>query len=218
MTLNIHNFKILIHIIIQFITLDNVLKLIYGDRLKNYIYILIILIAAVALIFLYLSNSNTIYNPISGDKHVKTYSANGISFNYSENWELVNKTGKYMVVYLKDPTANETDGKPGAVIEISKKASEGIPLEKFYDEVKIGASGVPGYQQLSDKKTEVDNRTAYEFIASGIDNGVEEQYRVVLFEKGSYIYMIACGTRAPTYVSNKNHDFDTIINSFKVQN
>lgn len=185
--------------------------------MKKYIYILIILIAVAALAFLFLSSTNTIYNPISGDNDVKTYSANGISFNYTENWELVNKTGKYVIVYLKDPTANETDGKPGAVVEISKKASEGIPLEKFYDEVKIGASGVPGYQQLSDRKTEVDNRTAYEFVANGIDNGVEEQFRVVLFEKGGYIYMISCGTRAPTYLSNKNRDFDTIINSFKVQ-
>ena len=148
---------------------------------------------------------------------MKSYSANGISFNYSENWELVNKTGKYVVVYLKDTKRNETDGKPGAVVEISKKASEGIPLEKFYDEVKIGASGVPGYQQLSERKTEVDNETAYEFISNGMDNGVEEQFRTILFEKGGYIYMIACGTRAPTTIVDEHADFDRIINSFKVQ-
>jgi hypothetical protein len=178
---------------------------------------LIIIIAVIALAFFLLNSSNNVYNPLSGDKNIKTYSANGISFNYTENWELVNKTGKYVIVYLNDTTVNQTDGKPGAVVEISKKASEGIPLEKFYDEVKIGASGVPGYQQLSERKTEVDNKTAYEFVSNGIDNGVEEQFRVVLFEKGGYFYMIACGTRAPTYLSNKNHDFDVIINSFKVQ-
>ncbi|MGZ7135279.1 MAG: PsbP-related protein [Methanobacterium sp.] len=184
--------------------------------MKKYIYILVILIVAISL-FLYFNSSNAPYNPLSGDNKVKTYSANGISFNYSENWEITNKTGKYVIVYLKDPTANETDGKPGAVVEISKKAAEGIPLEKFYDEVKTGASGVPGYQQISDRKIEVDNETAYEFVANGMDNGVEEQFRVVLFEKGGYIYMISCGTRSPTTLSNKNRDFDVIINSFNVQ-
>ena len=187
----------------------------YGDKLKKYIYIILILIVAIVLA-LYINSSTTIYNPVSED-NVKTYSANGISFNYSENWELVNKTGKYVITYLKDPTVNETEGKPGAVVEISKKASTGIPLEKFYGEVKIGASGVPGYQQVSDRKIEVDNETAYEFVANGIDSGVEEQFRVVLLEKGGYIYMISCGTRSPTYLSNKNHEFDMIINSFKVQ-
>ncbi len=175
-----------------------------------------ILILAVSL-FAYLNSSNAPYNPLSGDSKVKTYSANGISFNYSENWEITNKTGKYVIVYLKDPTANETDGKPGAVVEISKKAAEGIPLEKFFDEVRTGASGVPGYQQTSDRKIEVDNETAYEFTANGIDNGVEEQFRVILFEKGGYIYMISFGTRSPTTLYSKNRDFDVIISSFKVQ-
>lgn len=50
-----------------------------------------------------------------------------------------------------------------------------------------------------------------------MDNGIEEQFRVVLFEKGGYIYMIACGTREPLYLTDKNPEFDIIINSFKVQ-
>ena len=50
-----------------------------------------------------------------------------------------------------------------------------------------------------------------------MDNGVEEQFRTLLFEKGGYIYMIACGTRAPTTLADKNADFNLVINSFKVQ-
>ena len=186
-----------------------------GDILKKYIYILIIIIAIIVMA-LYLNSSNAPYIPLPNEK-VKNYSANGISFNYSENWEVINKTGKYVIAYLKDPTVNETDNKPGAAVEISKKAAEGIPLEMFYDQVKTGASGVPGYQQISDTKLVVDNETAYEFVANGMDNGIEEQFRVVLFEKGGYIYMISCGTRSPTYLSNENHNFDMIINSFHVQ-
>lgn len=185
--------------------------------MKKNLYIILILIVAIFLAFFYLKSPDTLSNITSGDNNLNTYSANGVSFNYSKNWELVNETGKYVIVYLKDTTVNETDDKPGAVVEISKKASEGIPLEKFYDEVKVGASGVSGYRQLSERKTEVDNETAYEFTASGIDNGVEEQFRVILFEKGGYIYMIACGTRSPTSLADKNSDFDIIINSFKVQ-
>jgi len=49
-----------------------------------------------------------------------------------------------------------------------------------------------------------------------MDNGIEEQFKVVLLEKGGYIYMIAYGTREPVYLTD-NSDFDIIINSFKVQ-
>jgi hypothetical protein len=185
--------------------------------LKKSVYLILIIIIAVVLVFFYLKTPDTLNNITSGNDSVNTYSANGISFNYSKNWEITNKTGKYVIVYLKDTDANETDNKPGAVVEISKKASEGIPLEKFFDEVKTGASGVPGYRQLSERKMKMDNETAYEFSASGMDNGIEEQFRVVLLEKGGYIYMIACGTREPAYLASKNSDFDIIINSFKVQ-
>lgn len=188
-----------------------------GDSVKKYIYLILLLFVALILVFTYLSSQNPVNNLNSEDKNIKTYSTNGISFDYPDQWELVNKRGKYVIAYLKDPTVYETDGKPGAVVEISKKASEGISLEKFYEEIKVGASGVTGYRQLFEGKTEVDNRTAYQFLASGIDNGVEEQFKVILFEKGGYIYMITCGTRAPTYLSDKNHEFDIIINSFKVQ-
>jgi len=183
--------------------------------LKKYIYIIAIIIAVILAVY-FLNNPSTVTTPISKDENVNTYNANGVSFNYTKNWEPINKTGKYVIAYFKDPTVNETDGKPGAVVEISKKASGGVPLERFYDEVKLGASGVPGYQQVSESKLEVDNRTAYEFVANGMDNGVEEQFRIILFEKGGHIYMIAFGTRAPTKLTDKNDEFNIIINSFKV--
>ncbi|MBI5679688.1 MAG: hypothetical protein HZC47_02180 [Methanobacterium sp.] len=185
--------------------------------MKKYIIITaIILIFSVILSYGYLNNISPVFNNNSTSKLTKTYNANGISFNYTSNWEQVNKTGKYVIAYIIDPQANKTDGKPGAVVEISKKASNGIPLEKFFDEVKAGASGVPGYKQLSDGKITVDNETAYEFVASGIDNGVEEQFKTILFEKNGYIYMIACGTRAPTYLSDEDKNFNMVIESFKV--
>jgi len=49
-----------------------------------------------------------------------------------------------------------------------------------------------------------------------MDNGIEEQFRVVLLEKGG-ICMIACGTHEPPYFTDKNSDFASVINSFKVQ-
>lgn len=176
----------------------------------------LIIILSVALAYGYLNNINSVFNGTSNSNLTKTYNANGISFNYTSNWEQVNKTGKYVIAYITDPNANKTDGKPGAVVEISKKASNGIPLEKFFDEVKAGASGVPGYKQLSDGKKTVDNETAYEFVASGISNGIEEQFKIILLEKNGYIYMIACGTRAPTYLSDEDTNFNMVIESFKV--
>ena len=183
---------------------------------KYLIAIPLILIFSVILVYGYVNNSNQPLNP-SFDNSTKTYSANGISFKYPLDWQKVNKNGQYVIAYVKDPKVNNTDGKPGAVVEIQKKASNGIPLERFYDEFKFGASSTPGYQQLSESIIEVDNLTAYELTASGSDNGIQDQFEVVLFEKEGYIYMIACGTRAPTYLTDEENNFNLIIDSFKIQ-
>lgn len=147
----------------------------------------------------------------------KTYSANGISFNYPSDWQEINKTGNYTTAYLKDPNAKSDDNKSGAVVEISKKASDGILLKRYYEEVKSGATSVAGYQLLSERTLNVDNTTAYEFVSKAVDKDIEEQYRVILLEKKGFIYMIACGTRSPTYLSDEEENFNIIINSFKVR-
>jgi hypothetical protein len=128
----------------------------------------------------------------------------------------MNKTGKYVIAYIIDPKAKSDDKKPGTAVEISRKESSGIPLERFYDEVKSGASSVAGYQLLSERTYELDNVTAYEFTSKATDKNIEEQYRVILLEKNGFIYMIACGTRSPTYLGDKTPGFDMIINSFKI--
>jgi len=148
----------------------------------------------------------------------KTFQGNGITFDYPAGWTVKNKTGKYVIAYIVDPKAKSNDKKPGTVVEISKKESSGVPLERFYDEIKSSASSVAGYQLLSESTYKVDNVTAYEFTSKATDNSVEEQYRVVIFEKKGFIYMIACGTRSPTYQGDKSQGFDMIINSFRITN
>lgn len=147
----------------------------------------------------------------------KTYSANGISFNYPSNWQEINKTGNYTTTYLEDPNAKSDDNKSGAVVEISKKSSDGIPLKRYYEDVKSGSASVSGYQLLSERNLKVDNVTAYEFVSKAVDKDVEEQYKVILLEKKGFIYMIACGTRSPTYLSDEDENFNIIISSFKVR-
>ena len=187
--------------------------------MKKYLFAIILIFVAVlsvVLTFEYVSSTNQTFNQ-SADIPAKTYAANGISFNYSINWEEGNKTGQYLIAYVKDPKLNSSDGKPGAVVEVMKRTSNGVPLERFYNDVKAEASNVPGYGVMSDKTTKVDNVTAYEFTARAMDTNIEEQFRIVLLEKNGFIYMIACGTRAPTYLSDEEKNFDMIMNSFKVQ-
>lgn len=188
--------------------------------MKKYLFAVILILAVVLSVvfaFEYLSNTNQTSNQTSPSVPTKTYTANGISFNYPTNWQEANKTGQYVIAYVKDPELNSTDGKPGAVVEIMKKASNGVPLKRFYDDVKAGASNVPGYGQMSETTNTIDNVTAYEFTARAMDNNIEEQFKIVLLEKNGFIYMIACGTRSPTYLNDEEENFDLIINSFKVQ-
>lgn len=187
--------------------------------MKKYLFAIILIFAVVlsaAVTFEYVTNANQIYNQTSPSVPTKTYSANGISFNYSTDWEEGNKTGQYLIAYVKDPKLNSTDDKPGAVVQVMKRTSNGVPLKRFYDDVKGEASNVPGYGVMSETTTTIDNTTAYEFTARAMDSGIEEQFDIVLFEKKGFVYMIACGTRAPTYLSDEEENFDIILNSFKV--
>ena len=188
--------------------------------MKKYLFAVILIFAVVlaaVVTFEYVGNTNQTSNLTSLSFPTKTYSANGISFNYSTGWEEGNKTGQYLIAYVKDPKLNSSDGKPGAVVEVMKRNSNGVPLKNFYDDVKGEASNVPGYGVMSESTITVDNVTAYEFTARAMDSNVEEQFDIVLLEKKGFVYMIACGTRAPTYLSDEEGNFDMIINSFKVQ-
>lgn len=171
----------------------------------------------VVLAFEYANNTNQTFNQTTNNIPAKTYAANGISFNYPIEWQEGNKTGQYIIAYIVDPKLNSSDGKPGAVVEVMKRTSNGVPLKRFYEDVKAEASNVPGYGVISDTTTTVDNVTAYEFTARAMDSSVEEQFKIVLLEKKGFIYMIACGTRSPTYLSDEEKNFDMIIESFKVQ-
>jgi len=162
-------------------------------------------------------NANQTFNQTSPDFPAKNYAANGISFKYPIDWEEGNKTGQYLIAYVKDPKLNSSDGKPGAVVEVMKRTSNGVPLERFYEDVKAEGSNVPGYGVMSDTTTTIDNMTAYEFTAVAMDTNITEQFKIALIEKNGFIYMIACGTRAPTYLSDEEKNFDMIMNSFKVQ-
>ena len=188
--------------------------------MKKYLFITILIFAvilSVVVTFEYVSNANQTDNQTSPSIPTKTYSANGVSFNYSADWEEGNKTGQYLIAYVKDPKLNSSDGKPGAVVEVMKRTSNGVPLKRFYDDVKGEASNVPGYGVMSETTTTVDNVTAYEFTARAMDSNVEEQFDILLFEKKGFVYMLACGTRAPTYLSDEEENFDIIIKSFKIQ-
>ena len=188
--------------------------------MKKYLFVTILIFAvilSVVVTFEYVSNANQTDNQTSSSIPTKTYSANGVSFNYSADWEEGNKTGQYLIAYVKDPKLNSSDGKPGAVVEVMKRTSNGVPLKRFYDDVKGEASNVPGYGVMSETTTTVDNVTAYEFTARAMDSNVEEQFDILLFEKKGFVYMLACGTRAPTYLSDEEENFDIIIKSFKIQ-
>ena len=188
--------------------------------MKKYLIPIILILAVIlsaAVTFEYVSNANQTSNQSLPSIPTKTYSANEISFNYSTDWEEGNKTGQYLIAYIKDPKLNSSDGKPEAVVEVMKRTSNGIPLKRFYDDVKGEASNVPGYGVMSETTTTVDNVTAYEFTARAMDSNIEEQFDIVLFEKKGFIYMIAYGTRAPTYLGDEEQNFDIILNSFKVQ-
>lgn len=148
----------------------------------------------------------------------KTYSANGIFFNYPDNWQLMASSTPNAIASVGDPKTSDSSTKNvNTFVVIQKKAvPSGTTLKQAYDNTYAQfASTDSSFQQISDSTTTVDGTTAYVNTHKVDVSGVQKQEKAVWFEKDGNIYVILCGA-LPSDFNSEQENFDAIINTFEV--
>ena len=148
-----------------------------------------------------------------------TYNSNGISFNYSSNWqEIQNIQTSNAIAAVGDPDSVDNSTKNVNTLAIIQKVAmpAGATLKQVYDATYAQYAQYPGYQTIADKAITVNGLTGYENIHKINVNGVQKEERAVWLGKNGNIYVILCGA-LPGDFNSQQTKFDTVINSFQVQ-
>ena len=199
------------------LTNDNTVKLNWGDKMKKYALLIIAILALVV----FASGCTTGGNQTSTQPTVptKTYSGNGISFSYPENWtQLSQISSSNAIVAFGDPkTVDSSTGNVNTLAVIQKVAlPSGSTLKQVYDSTYAQFAQDSSFKTISDTTTTVDGNTAYVNTHTVDVSGVQKQEKAVWLEKNGNIYVILLGA-LPSVFDSQQANFDAIINTFKVQ-
>ncbi|MBI5679945.1 MAG: hypothetical protein HZC47_03500 [Methanobacterium sp.] len=179
---------------------------------RNHIGILLIIFLFIALLVYNISNNtnfgyntNNIFN--TNDSSIKTYSANGVSFNYPAIWKIEenNEYGSNMIYVFKNRSSYSTM----AIIQITHNPM-GLTDQDAWDLIQ-NSENPEGTKQISNQTITFDGEKAYEQIFVG--DSMKQQY--ITFVKNENTYSLVFQAPEKDY-NNQKPNFDIILNSFKV--
>jgi len=140
----------------------------------------------------------------------KTYSANGISFNYPSSWAILNETSNEnaTIVAIGDAnsTQNNTTTGSGVVIYKLKTNNSASDLSNLSKTIR-SLNGTMNTASIA-------GLTANETTYNETGNNVTAQIKVIYFAKNNNIYLIQYVTYASDFQTQQQL-FDTITKSFQ---
>ncbi len=140
----------------------------------------------------------------------KTYSANGITFNYPSSWAIFNETSNEngTIVALGDVnfTQNNTTNGNGVVIYKLKTNDSASALSNL-------SKSIPSLNGTT-STVSIAGLTANETTYNETGNNVTAQVKVIYFAKNNFVYLIQYVTIASDF-QTQQHLFDTITKSFQ---
>lgn len=150
-------------------------------------------------------------------KNVTTYSQNGVTFNYPSSWQVANTTSPNAVVAVADPkTVNTQTGSPTTLVVIQKVNTTGSDLQTAYNANYANFFNDTSKQRVSEGNITVGGMEAIENIYIVNESGIQKEMRAIWLTRNNEIYVILCSALQSDFESEQSN-FDTIINSFKVQ-
>lgn len=148
----------------------------------------------------------------------KSYSSNGVSFNYPASWYIQNLTeSNVTTVQLSDPDYNQTNASKGsfAAIIVGPQTSSN-DLAAFRNSLKseANASGVNSTTSTITIAGVSANATTF---TGKDDSGNQVYLRLIDFTKGNKSLIIFLAAGGGANIDNAKSNFDVIIKSFKVE-
>ena len=142
----------------------------------------------------------------------KAYSANGISFNYPDNWTVTNDTtnNNTTIIALGDVDFNQTNGTKGNGVQILKLPQTNNSSAELAS-IKTQFASFNG----TNTTTTIAGVTANQTTFNATANNVTAQLRFIDFQKNNFVYFIQYITVSSNF-ENQQQLFDTITKSLQV--
>jgi hypothetical protein len=141
----------------------------------------------------------------------KTYSANGVSFNYPSNWVIINETSNANVtaVALGDAVFKQNNGTQGNGVTIIRLPQ----TNNSSDELASLKSSFSSFNATNNTIT-VAGVTANETTFNASSNNVTAQLKLIDFQKNNFVYIFQYVTVNSDFQTQQQL-FDTITKSFQ---
>ncbi len=141
----------------------------------------------------------------------KTYSANGMTFNYPSNWDIINDTtnenGTVIALGDVDIQQNNTvKGNGATIIKVPQNSNSTADL----NDLKTQFASLNG----TNSTVSIDGVTANETTISTKINNITAQLQFIDYEKNNFIYLIQYATIASD-IKTQEQLFNIITKSFK---
>lgn len=140
----------------------------------------------------------------------KTYSGNGISFNYPYQW-IINKP----VVNNEIISISANSGK--IMLNVYKFNSTKNSTENITANYKSGLNLDPYAVNRTEINRTVDGLNATEITYISMDDESYFKESVLIFEKNGFTYVIQYNAFPPELYDQNKERFETVIGSFKVE-
>ena len=134
------------------------------------------------------------------------FEANGVSFDYPSAWKILKSDDPVRIAYLGEAGTNTN-------LQVTKETVTGFTLKTYHDNFAIALmEGNP----ISGRSLTVAGLDAYEGVFNMKKDTKDFRIRHISIAKDGIFYMIVFST-PPASFDKVDKDFDTVINSFKVQ-
>jgi hypothetical protein len=151
------------------------------------------------------------------EKPSQLYDANGVFFDYPQNWEVISpdQLSIYVTDYTYLAVLADKDDSAGTVARFVI-----VQTDKGFDEYMVGERDYYQKQykdQISEKAISVNGMSATQFESTGSTlSGEKKKSLNIYFEHNNEIYYLTFSTLLANYDKAKS-DFDMVVNSFQVK-
>lgn len=174
--------------------------------MKKYFLVVLALVAVVVMASGCTSNQ-------TGNNTTKTYSANGITFNYPASWSIINETSDAngTLIAIGDANIQQNNTTSGNGVIITRLPSTNNTTAELQSAKSQFAS-----LNATNTTIQIAGVTANETTITTNDSNVTGQVKIIDFQKNNYVYLLQYVTISSDFNTQQSL-FDTITKSFQTQ-
>jgi hypothetical protein len=160
-----------------------------------------------------ISVSIFISNPVTGADEAKSYSGNGISFQYPQSWEIAESDYNDTLVAIADPNSVNSVTGYAETSMIVEKRDLNTSFDRFYNESYSKLFSDSSYQLISEGNSTVSGNNSKECLYKFDSDGSLKQAKAIWMEHDGSVYVILFTSKQSNFEAQKKYT-DFVLSSF----